>query len=59
MTVATALIAGNKLLPQLAEAALAQALASAGLTRGNGVLSRLASRLVGKPSEETDVQSIA
>jgi small ligand-binding sensory domain FIST len=38
MTVATALISGNDPSPQLAEAAVAAALARAGLTRANGVL---------------------
>lgn len=38
MTVATALISGNDPLPQLAEEAVTQALAKAGLTHANGVL---------------------
>lgn len=38
MTVATALVSGNDPLPQLAEEAVHQALAKAGLTHANGVL---------------------
>lgn len=38
MTVATALVSGNDPLPQLAEQAIAEALAKAGLTHANGVL---------------------
>lgn len=38
MTVATALVSGNDPLPQIAEDAIRQALAKAGLTHANGVL---------------------
>jgi len=38
MTVATALVTGNDPLPQIAEAAVAQALAVAGLAQANGIL---------------------
>lgn len=38
MTVATALVSGNEPLPQLAEAAVCEALQKAGLTHANGVL---------------------
>ncbi len=38
MTVATALVSGNDPLPQLAEAAVEQALAKSGMTHGNSVL---------------------
>ena len=38
MTVATALVSGNDPLPQIAEAAVEQALAGAGLTQANGIL---------------------